>query len=155
MGAVQGGAFDPSETEELTQELVARAQRSTGIDVLVALTNLRAYSRRVVRWWADHDVLLTPTLALPPVPHGALKPGPGEATMEEAYRGMRFVPFCPPANITGQPAISLPLHQSADGLPVGVQLMGPPGGEELLLSLASQVEAARPWADRRPALALA
>jgi amidase len=153
MGAVGGGTFDPADTEPLTQELIRRAHERTGIEVLDALTNLRAYSRRVARWWADHDVLLTPTLAEPPVPHGALTPGPGEPPMEAIYKGMRFVPFCPPANITGQPAISLPLHQSADGLPVGVQLMGAPGAEELLLSLAAQVEAARPWAGRRPALA--
>jgi amidase len=155
MGAVEGGQFDPADTEPLTQELIRRAHETTGIEVLNALTDLRAYSRRVARWWADHDVLLTPTLALPPIPHGALAAAPDEPPMEAIYRGMRFVPFCPPANITGQPAISLPLHQSADGLPVGVQLMGPPGGEELLLSLAAQVEQARPWRDRRPALASA
>jgi amidase len=155
MGAVEGGQFDPGDTEPLTQELIERAHRTTGIQVLEALTNLRGYSRRVARWWADHDVLLTPTLAQPPLPHGALAAGPGEPAMDAIYKGMRFVPFCPPANITGQPAISLPLHLSADGLPVGVQLMGPPGGEELLLSLAAQVESARPWADRRPALAAA
>jgi amidase len=154
MGAVEGDEFDPADTEPLTQELIDRANRTTGIQVLDALTNLRAYSRRVVRWWADHDVLLTPTLSSPPVPHGALGAEPGEPPMEAIYKGMRFVPFCPPANITGQPAISLPLHMAAGGLPVGVQLMGPPGGEELLLSLAAQVEQARPWAERRPALAL-
>jgi amidase len=155
MGAVEGGTLDPADTEPLTQELIERAHRTTGVDVLDALTNLRAYSRRMVRWWANHDVLVTPTLAAPPVPHGALAPAPGEPPMEAIYKGMRFVPFPPLANITGQPAISLPLHMSTDGLPVGVQLMGPPGGEELLLALASQIERARPWADRRPALALA
>ncbi|MEA2473741.1 MAG: amidase [Thermoleophilaceae bacterium] len=155
MGAVGGGSFDPADTEPLTQELIRRAHATSGIEVLDALTNLRAYSRRVARWWADHDVLLTPTLAEPPVPHGSLAPGPGEPPMEAIYKGMRFVPFCPPANITGQPAISLPLSLSGEGLPVGVQLMGAPGGEELLLALAAQVEEARPWLDRRPALAAA
>jgi amidase len=155
MGAVGGGTFDPADTEPLTQELIRRAHETSGIQVLDALTNLRAYSRRVVRWWADHDLLLTPTLAQPPVAHGALDARPGEPPMEAIYRGMRFVPFCPPANITGQPAISLPLHQAADGLPVGVQLMGAPGGEELLLAVAAQLEAARPWLERWPPLAAA
>jgi amidase len=152
MGAVGGGKFNPADTEPLTQELIRRAHETTGIQVLDALTNLRAYSRRVVRWWADHDVLLTPTLAQPPLEHGALHAGPGEPPMEAIYQGMRFVPFCPPANITGQPAVSLPLHQSAGGLPIGVQLVGAPGGEETLLALAAQIEAAQPWAARRPPL---
>jgi amidase len=150
MGAVEGGTFDPADTEPLTQELIRRAHQTTGIQVLDALTNLRAYSRRVVRWWADHDLLLTPTLAQPPLPHGALGAEPGEPAMAAIYKGMRFVPFCPAANITGQPAISLPLHESADGLPIGVQLIGKPFAEATLIRLAAQLEQARPWADRRP-----
>ena len=143
------GRFDPAETEPLTQELIRRAEAASGVQVAEALTGMRAYSRRLVRWWSGHDVLLTPTLTQPPVPHGALDPAPGEPPMEQLYNGMRFVPFCPPANITGQPAISLPTHVTAGGLPVGVQLVGPPAGEELLLSLAAQIEAVSPR--RRPA----
>jgi amidase len=63
-----------------------------------------------------------------------------------------WVPFTPVFNVTGQPAVSLPLHQSSGGLPVGVQFVGPPAGEEMLIALAAQLEQARPWADRRPPL---
>jgi amidase len=66
-----------------------------------------------------------------------------------------WVPFTPVWNVTGQPAMSLPMHQTESGLPVGVQLVGPPAGEELLISLSAQIEAAAPWSDRRPALAAA
>jgi amidase len=66
-----------------------------------------------------------------------------------------WVPFTPVWNVTGQPAISLPLHQTESGLPVGVQFVGPPANEEMLISLAAQIEAAQPWSDRRPALATA
>jgi amidase len=66
-----------------------------------------------------------------------------------------FVPFTPAWNVTGHPAVSLPLHHSAGGLPIGVQLVGPPAGEELLISLAAQLELAHPWLDRRPDLATA
>jgi amidase len=144
-----GGGLDPERTEPLTRELIRRAETVSGVTLLDALMSLRTYSRRVVRWWADHDVLLTPVLAQPPVPHGALDARPGEPPIEQLYNGMRFVPFCPPANITGQPSFAVPIGASSDGLPLGVQLMGPPAGEELLLALAAQVEAAIPR--RRPA----
>ena len=116
---------------------------------------LRAYARRVAGWWADHDVLVTPTLAQPPMPLGWLDPDPGAPAMQMLQKSAGFVPFTPPINATGQPAISLPLHESSDGLPIGVQLVGPPAGEELLLSLAAQIERAAPWTDRRPQLAVA
>jgi amidase len=132
---------------------VARGMGAT--QALRALGVLRAYARRVVRWWADHDVLVTPTLAQPPIPLGSLEPDPGEPALQTLDKAGDFSPFTPAFNVTGQPAISLPLHQSADGLPVGVQLVGPPAGEELLLSLAGQLEQATPWLDRRPAVASA
>ena len=105
--------------------------------------------------WSDLDVLLTPTVAQPPLKVGALAPKAGEPAMGWLEGAAAWVPFTPIWNATGQPAISLPLHQSADGLPIGVQLVGPPAGEELLLSLAAQLEQARPWAERRPELAAA
>ena len=110
----------------------------------------------VVPLWSDFDVLLTPTLAQPPLQIGALRPAGGRARDASGSRtpptGCRSRPVW---NVTGQPAISLPLHHSPDGLPIGVQLVGPPAGEELLLSLAAQLEEARPWTERRPELVAA
>ncbi|HEX8645253.1 MAG TPA: amidase [Thermoleophilaceae bacterium] len=148
VGLLSGG-LDPERTEPLTRDLIRRAEGVSGVGLLDALIGLRTYSRRVVRWWARHDVLVTPVLARPPVAHGELDAAPGEPAIEQLYNGMRFVPFCPPANITGQPSIAVPFGTSSDGLPLGVQLMGPPAGEELLLALAAQIEAAIPR--RRPA----
>ena len=98
----------------------------------------------------DHDVLVTPTLAKPPIEIGALKPAEGEPPIQMLLNAATFVPFTPVSNVTGQPAMSVPLHMTPGGLPVGVQFVGAPAAEEMLLSLASQLEEARPWADRRP-----
>ena len=92
------------------------------------------------------DVLLTPTLAAPPRTVGSLT---GRRTLALAGR---VVPFTPAWNVTGQPAVSLPAGHTSDGLPLAVQLIARPDGEPLLLMLAAQLEAAEPWADRRPPL---
>ncbi len=95
--------------------------------------------------WSDYDLLLTPTLALPPALVGwDTEP---DDPWEQFDRAARFTPFTAAFNVTGQPAMSLPLHWSAEGLPIGVQLVGPPLGDALLFRVASQLEAARPWAE--------
>jgi amidase len=99
-------------------------------------------------------VLLTPALAERPVPIGEID-SCSDDPWEDFRRSGRFTPFTAIFNVTGQPAISVPLFQGDDGLPLAVQLVGPPAGEGLLLSLAAQLEAERPWADRRPELARA
>jgi amidase len=101
-------------------------------------------------WWADgFDLLLTPTLVEPPPPLGDFDPTP-EDPLRGFARGGVFVAFTIPFNVTGQPAISLPLHWSGDGLPIGVQLVAAYGREDVLIRVAAQLEAARPWRDRRP-----
>ena len=103
-------------------------------------------------WWAGgFDLLLTPTLPEPPPPLGTFTPT-REDPVTTGIRASQFACFTSPFNMTGQPAISLPLHSTADGLPVGVQLVGAYGREDVLLRVAAQLEVAAPWAERRPAI---
>jgi amidase len=93
---------------------------------------------------------VTPTLAMPPVPIGWTWEETGGDPRLAFDRQMLFTPFTAVINVTGQPAMSVPLSWSDDGLPVGVQFIGRPFGEATLIRLAAQLEQARPWADRRP-----
>jgi amidase len=112
-------------------------------------------TREVARWFrepfapAHHDLLLSPTLRTPPPPHGAMTAPPGQPLRTRELL-MDLIPFTPVANITGQPAISLPLSHNEEGLPIGVHLMAEYGREDLLLRVAAQLEQARPWHERRP-----
>ncbi len=114
----------------------------------LAIAQLRQAAASVLAAVADFDVVLTPTLAVPPLPVGALRDDADPAADFEAQK--RFTPYTSLWNVTGSPAVSLPLHQTDDGLPVGVMLAAAPGEEATLLSLAAQVEAAAPWAGRHP-----
>jgi amidase len=108
---------------------------------------LQQYSRRMAGWWEvdGHDLLVTPVLAAPPPPLGWLTdPEHGLS------RVTGLLQYTAQFNVTGQPAVSLPLHWSADGLPVGVQLVAAYAREDLLLRVAAQLEEAAPWVDRRP-----
>ena len=126
--------------------------QASAYDYVAAVTKLEHLSRReLTRWGRDFDVLLTPTSAILPPPAGeilAAQHAAPELPVPEVVASVSFTAF---ANVTGQPAISLPLQQTADGLPVGVMLTGGPFDEAGLLRLAAQLEAARPWADRVPA----
>src|SRR5205814_8913879 len=104
--------------------------------------------RRVATWWHEGwDLLLTPTLGGPPPRIGELlNPDGGAARVAE------LVPYTTHFNVTGQPAISLPLAWNGDGLPIGVQLAAAYGREDLLIRVGAQLEQARPWAGRRPAV---
>jgi amidase len=142
---------DESLLTPLNRGLVESARRSTAADYGRAVASLQMLARRIVSFWKDADVVLTPTLALPPVPIGWQDAV--EGPFEQLLRNTEFTPFTAVANLTGLPAMSLPLHLSGAGLPIGVQAIGPPAGDALLLQLAAEVEAARPWAERRPPIA--
>jgi amidase len=114
---------------------------------------MRLLTRATITATAGYDAILTPTLAALPALVGGIRDDDDPAADFEAQK--RFTPFTATYNVTGLPAISLPLHWAEVGevtLPVGVQLVGRPFGEAALLGLAAQLEAARPWHDRRPVL---
>ena len=123
--------------------------RATSAEELVnALGRLQMIARRVVESFAAYDAILTPTLAQPPR-SSAWFAADGDVSVQLA-RQVAFAPFAATSNLTGMPAASLPLHWTADGLPIGVMLTGRPAGEAALLSLCAQVEAAHPWSHRWP-----
>ena len=144
-----GQAPKPDWVEPLTWGLYEMGQQLTAVDYLLAVGALQRIARLVARFFADYDVWLTPTLAEPPVPLGTFDSTP-ENPLQGFSRALEFVPFTPICNATGQPAMSVPLFWNADDLPVGVHFVGRFGDEATLFRLAAQLEAARPWADRRP-----
>jgi amidase len=105
------------------------------------------WARRMADWWSGHDLLLTPTLGAPPPELGWFTAAGPE---REGSRIVSFIPYTAQFNMTGQPAISLPLHWTPGGLPVGVQLVAAYGREDILIRVASQLEQAAPWTDRHP-----
>jgi amidase len=125
-------------------------ESASGIDAAAyirALTKMHQWVRSAASWWEDdgYDILLTPTCAEPPPELGDL--------IRPETNGSRLLPFAiftAPFNVTGQPAMSVPLHWTASGLPVGVQFVGAPYREDVLIRLAGQLEQAQPWAARRP-----
>jgi amidase len=110
---------------------------------------LQQISRKVAQFFERYDIWLTPTLAEPPLPLGSFDAAP-DNLMKGFHRAIDYVPFTPIANATGQPAMSVPLYWNKEGLPVGMHFLGRFGDEGTLFRLAAQLEAARPWAHRRP-----
>jgi amidase len=153
-GRVAGRDPQPADVEPLTWALYERGLELTSVDYVLATVELQRRARRIGAWFEDWDVLLTPALAKRPLPIGEVD-GCGADPWGEFRESGEFTPYTAIWNVTGQPAISLPLFHGDDGLPLGVQLVGPPLGEGLLLSLAAQLEAARPWAERVAPLAAA
>lgn len=149
---IAGREATADDMEPLSWALFQLCKSINSIDALAAELQLHGVGRELVTWIAQYDVLLTPALAEAPVTLGTLDPLNADDPMGAFTRSAAFTPFTPPLNISGAPAISLPLYQREDGLPLGVQLIGQPSGEGALLSLAAQLEAAHPWAERRPTL---
>ncbi len=143
----------PADQEEvllpLTRWLRGRGLAHDAITLAGVVSMMRLAARAAMAATASFDAVLTPTLAQPPALVGGLRDDDDPAADFEAQK--RFTPFTAPYNVTGQPAVSLPLHWTDDGLPIGVQLVGRYGDEATLLSLAAQLEAARPWRSRTPA----
>lgn len=137
------------ELEPLTWELARRGGRTSSVTYQDSIVEAQAWARAVVAQMLDYDVILMPSLATRPPLIGELE---REDPMETFAAGGRFNPYSPVWNVTGQPAVSLPLYQGEDGLPLGVQLAGPARGDEVLLQLAAQLEALAPWDERRPTL---
>jgi amidase len=154
--------------EETTLALAAAGNALSSADLVASIEIIHAAARDLGGFFERYDVLVTPTVAQPPPLVGALQPRTWErlalrlaaATRSRALTDRLFAQvgdrsfdatgFTMPFNQTGQPAMSVPLHVSASGLPIGVQVVGRFGDEATLFRLASQLEAARPWADRMP-----
>ena len=164
--------LDPDLVEPATLALARIGRAVTAEEAALARQYFGRMTRRIGHWFADYDVLLTPTLGRPPFPIGTLQPNAAERAqlalvnhlpiagliksgamlMKFAEKTFDWIPNTPVFNATGQPSISLPLHWSTDGLPVGMMFTAPLAQDALLLQLAAQLEQAQPWFDRRPPL---
>ena len=156
--AIGLGAYGEALGRDLTEDEVeivnwaqARfADQITSVEYAKGLAATAEFRRAVQQWWSDGwDLLLSPTLAEPPVRIGEHDPLPDDP-MAGMKRAAEWVSFTPPFNVSGQPAINVPLHWNDAGLPVGIQLVGAYGREDQLLQVAGQLEAAHPWAHRTP-----
>jgi Asp-tRNA(Asn)/Glu-tRNA(Gln) amidotransferase A subunit family amidase len=144
-----GRTATEEDVEPLTWALVGIGRALNGGQYLKSVQELQRIARTMAAVFEDIDVLLTPTLGEPPLELGSFD-SPADNPLAGLFRAASFVPFTPPFNVSGQPAVSLPLHWNDAGLPIGVQFAGRYGDEETLISLSAQLEQASPWADRRP-----
>jgi amidase len=140
----------PEDVEPLTWAMAEEGRRRHSGQYLAAVSQHQAIGRMLGIWFdSGHDLLLTPTMGEPPPPLGSFATNT-EDPIQTIHRGETTAAFTALINATGNPAISLPLAWSDEGLPVGVQLIAPLGREDILLRVASQLEEAHPWADRLP-----
>ena len=149
---IAGREATAEDMEPMSWAIFSMIKQLGAIESMAAIVRLQGFARRLVTFLAPYDALLTPALAERPLPLGTLDTA-AEDPMATFTRSGLFTPFTPVFNASGQPGVSVPLFEGEDGLPLGVQLVGRPAREGELLALAAQLEAARPWAERRPALA--
>jgi amidase len=139
-----GAPVGPDGVEPATWGFAERGRAMTAIDYVANVEAMHRYSRTLCSWWDEgNDLLVTPTMA-------EAAPAVGELKGADVERIVRLVPYTSPYNVTGQPGIALPLHWTADNMPVGIQLVAPYGREDLLIRVAAQLEEAAPWRDRVP-----
>lgn len=150
-GRVAGREPTAEDMEPMSWAIYSMIRGLGAIESRGAEIALQAFTRRLVAFLAPYDALLTPALAERPLPLGTLDTA-APHPLHTFTRSGHFTPFTPVFNASGQPAISLPLYEGTDGLPLAVQIVGRPAGEAALLALAAQLEEAQPWAERRPPL---
>jgi amidase len=156
--------------EPVTWIMALLGDKFSGSDLSQAINYVQATSRQVGTFFEKYDVLLTPTLALPPVKNGETSVKGTQAVLVKllcrlnsrsavkrlanidqfSEQTFGFAPYTPLFNTTGQPAMSVPLYWNDEGLPIGMQFVGRYGDEATLLRLAGQLEKAQPWADKKP-----
>lgn len=146
---LHGKEPNDNEIEGLTWGLYQAGRQITAVQYQMAIAQMQMMSREVARFMERYDVWLTPTLGAPPLKLGTVDIH--ERDPQKAFAPIiDYVPFTAIENATGQPSISLPLHWSAEGLPVGIMFSGRFGDEATLIRLAAQLEKAQPWKDRHP-----
>ena len=150
LAGMLGRDVTKDDVELVNWTMAEYASGLSAIDYARATNTVGAFRRNVEQWWADGwDILLTPTVAAPPLLVGTAVNDPDEPMRPSRVSG-EWISFTSQFNTTGQPAINVPMHWNDAGLPIGVQLVASYGREDLLIRLASQLEAAQPWAHRRP-----
>jgi Asp-tRNA(Asn)/Glu-tRNA(Gln) amidotransferase A subunit family amidase len=145
----RGRLIAQDEVEDLTFGMYQRGQKISAVEYIRAIQTAHAFGRMAARAFLGFDLLLTSTMGTPPAPIGYLRDVDVGGYLR---RLLTFMPNTQPFNVSGQPAMTVPLAQSPGGLPIGIQFVGQPAGESLLFRLAGQLEEAAPWAARRPTI---
>lgn len=150
LAALLGREVTLDDVELMNWAMADYAQKVSALDYMNAVNAAGAFRRKVAQWWTDGwDLLLTPTLSGPPLPVGTSRNNPADPN-ETGRIAVDWISFTSQFNTTGQPAISLPMHWNAEGLPIGIQLVAAYGREDTLLRVAAELESAAPWDHRRP-----